>query len=1017
MPTMFRYTIRCLLLPAIVLACAFTGLVAAQQLPVTIYNEKNGISYVKTVCAFQDSKGWIWISTGNAIYRYEGSCFRYYPPPPGYSYKYVYAFAELDGELWCFDNEERVFVIHDRQVRAGATGVPAAFKSVVQVKPGEYIYQDLQDLYVYGDHHFTSLQKRQPGVLVSDDTDVPMLQLQDSLLLYIQPNSIPAILNLHDHTQFSLDKKITASGRDRTGKPWIITRDNELLRIDRVSWAQRKIMYAATPVAYSHLPGYRYYAFCWDISNNLWLLADNKGLVKIDTTGRLNIYSEQDGFSGITNMGMMQDRENNLWITADGFLAKISLSDPHTQYALKEGLAANLVWEINTTDQDSLVWAYSLKSQLFNDGRWQGLSFPAKDDSIGRIRQLGDAYYSFNATRIWKLQLNKQKSKVSGMKKILDLHNYFSPSRYGITGLMGLGKDSLLVSSILGLHVYVHGRFYKIPGFKKGETEHIHVLYRDRTGAIWAGLFGRGLFRFQLKSVHDSLRADHLVYWEKALAGIPALAWCRSICEDDDGNIWIGTRYDGLFRLRREAKGDMADIAHFGIAEGLSDNTVWDIKKDRSGHLWLATPAGLDRVIADGKTGWKMEQLGNSLGIKNSKTIAIDSRNRLWVDQFPGVASIDLNKAFVQPDSSFEVAITRCEIKGRPDTIAAAPGYTRYLQPDENDLSFELGANTYTNESYTRYSYLLGGPDKNWSPFARNYRINFSNLKPGKYMLRVRAMNKDGKLSRNTVGYAFVILPPLYLRWWFIALLAAVVVLLVYAAYYYRLNQIRRQVSFKLNLAESEMKALRAQMNPHFIFNCMTAIDAFIIKNDRKNASQFLNKFARLVRLVLENSQHPLIDLDSELRSLELYIQLEQIRFDKKFIYTITVDEKLKQRPVKLPPLLFQSYIENAILHGLRYKTNGDGLLEFSLTAKGDLVRGVIRDNGVGRLAAAEINARHEDRHVSMGMKIAAERLHLLKQAGNFDAHVLISDLYNDAGEPAGTEVVIELTGVYTELK
>ncbi|MEP6736515.1 MAG: tetratricopeptide repeat protein [Chryseolinea sp.] len=208
-------------------------------------------------------------------------------------------------------------------------------------------------------------------------------------------------------------------------------------------------------------------------------------------------------------------------------------------------------------------------------------------------------------------------------------------------------------------------------------------------------------------------------------------------------------------------------------------------------------------------------------------------------------------------------------------------------------------------------------------------------------------------------------------------------------------------------ISETRQLALRLQMNPHFIFNCMSAIDSLIIHQQTKKASTFLTKFAKLLRDILENSQHDTVALEKDIECLELYIQLEQMRFENSFNYEINVDPKLVQGYYEIPPLIFQPYVENAILHGLRHK---EGQRHLSITAKAgdeDSVHVIIRDNGVGRDKAKEINAVRPN-HQSMGMTITEQRLKLMKDTHAMIASVEILDLMVD-GRSDGTEVRMSL--------
>ncbi len=200
-------------------------------------------------------------------------------------------------------------------------------------------------------------------------------------------------------------------------------------------------------------------------------------------------------------------------------------------------------------------------------------------------------------------------------------------------------------------------------------------------------------------------------------------------------------------------------------------------------------------------------------------------------------------------------------------------------------------------------------------------------------------------------------------------------------------NKLETEQLAQVNIskAEAEMKALRAQMNPHFIFNCMHTIDAYIFKEQPDKASAFLNKFSKLIRQTLENSQYPLISIDKELESLHLFTSLEQERFDNSFAVKYETEKQILAGQYKIPPLLIQPYVENAIVHGLWHKKNGVGLLVINIQESGSMICIKITDNGVGREAAQQIKQQHAKRHDSMAMKLTRQRLSMLPGKGTVE--------------------------------
>lgn len=218
-------------------------------------------------------------------------------------------------------------------------------------------------------------------------------------------------------------------------------------------------------------------------------------------------------------------------------------------------------------------------------------------------------------------------------------------------------------------------------------------------------------------------------------------------------------------------------------------------------------------------------------------------------------------------------------------------------------------------------------------------------------------------------------------------------------------NEEVKTTNFKRKLTELELKALRSQMNPHFIFNCMNSINTMILKGESESASCYLNKFSKLIRKTLENSESTTISLEDELSMLETYIQLEAVRFQGRVSYSISVDPTIDQSSIQLPSMVLQPFIENAIWHGLLHK-EGVGELKVEFKEKGDELECIIEDNGVGRKMALKLVEGSSIKRKSMGIKLTKERLKLINKS-KINDWIQIIDLKDPSDNGIGTRVKI----------
>jgi tetratricopeptide (TPR) repeat protein len=223
-----------------------------------------------------------------------------------------------------------------------------------------------------------------------------------------------------------------------------------------------------------------------------------------------------------------------------------------------------------------------------------------------------------------------------------------------------------------------------------------------------------------------------------------------------------------------------------------------------------------------------------------------------------------------------------------------------------------------------------------------------------------------------------------------------------------RLEGERAKAALQQRAKELEIQALRSQMNPHFIFNCLNAINRFILSHETEAASDYLTKFSRLMRMIMNHSRHSTITLAEELEVLQLYLDMERLRFKDAFDYQIVLDENVDAGDLYVPPLLLQPFVENAIWHGLMHKLER-GLLTITLSVEKDLLTCTIRDNGVGRKRADLLKSKSAQKHKSMGLQITAERMALLTGKEGSGHFFRIEDLYESDGKAAGTEVILTI--------
>jgi LytS/YehU family sensor histidine kinase len=320
-------------------------------------------------------------------------------------------------------------------------------------------------------------------------------------------------------------------------------------------------------------------------------------------------------------------------------------------------------------------------------------------------------------------------------------------------------------------------------------------------------------------------------------------------------------------------------------------------------------------------------------------------------------------------------------------------------------LRFRYGFRTLFYPELAQYRYRLEGQKTDWTYTGTTREALFGDLKAGDYKFEVQARYPWQAWSSTAGTYAFKVKEAYWRTWWFWFLFAFVISGITFIWARDRWQRREKRLRLENDLLDMERKALRLQMNPHFIFNALDSISSFIFKKDPKMAVRYLNNFAKLMRLTLESSMEHIHPVETEVSILKNYLELEKLRFNAKFDYEIVVDEDLDY-DIGLPPMLVQPHVENAILHGLKPK-DGPGFIHISFKLDGEYLCCTIDDDGIGREKAKDLPGKKA--HRSMATQINKDRIDLLKRSLDEDIYLNIIDKHNQQGEATGTTVIIRL--------
>nr|MCU0388730.1 histidine kinase [Chitinophagaceae bacterium] len=491
--------------------------------------------------------------------------------------------------------------------------------------------------------------------------------------------------------------------------------------------------------------------------------------------------------------------------------------------------------------------------------------------------------------------------------------------------------------------------------------------------AVSSGIYAYDSVRNQLDTVYRGLGRATPVH---------------GLASDGKGLIYAAC-FDGL-RIIDEKNRNITK--HLSRKDGLFNEQLMGVRLDSLGNVWMIGLQGIAQYKPNDK---KLRSFTVRDGVLTS-----DFRyNALYLSpegkMYAGNDGYNVfNPHEVSPDTSaLNVFITTIQSQ---DSVfnPGLPSIT--LKPHQRSLQFNFLAADLRLGPYIQYRYRLTNSDTGFIYAGKQRVARYNNIPPGQYAFVVEA-SADGIRWYASQPLMLTFKKALWENAW---VRIGLLLLGIAAAFFFtrrHIKGIRKAADVKRQyeneIAEIRMNLLRAQMNPHFIFNSLNSINHFILSNDKLNASSYLTKFSRLMRLMLDNSRSEWVLLVNELKALELYIQLEAMRLNKSFSYNIQIGDGIDADSLIIPPLLLQPFIENAIWHGLMHRQDGDGKLDIDIRTSEDRLHILIRDNGIGRKAAELLQKHNKSGRKSHGIMITRERMYMINEIYKINAGVTIHDL------------------------
>lgn len=983
---------------------AFIGLqpahVNAQSFSTRLYTTADGLTdnYIFTV--YQDSFGYIWIGTANGLNRFDGKKFTNYGLKqglPSASVDRVYedqqhrlwlgtrkGIAELQGDS-CY-----TYPLSDHLPVIFVSGFFEPVKGTLCATTSSGLYTFMGNQWVK-----TPLY---PGY---DDVSIGQIRITSQGWFINYRNN--TIIRRNPDGSFKKLIQVETSGA------WInaMLQAGDTVYIGNYNGMKKITGDSLVPVFADSLFHRKTYSMYYSPSGHFWMGTAQDGVLGI-INGKFKKITVP--YNLVSNF--LEDRDHNIWAACFQGLVKIipssfsTFNDPSLSgvkhirhFSVTKG--ASLL--VNGEDGQLHIFSQtdSMSGKSFRHER--DIHFPQKNDftDYHAFDQDGNMWVSTRNGNIYMLN----------EKGLSDKNNIIKPVNRSVRGLAFITKTDEFY--VCGDSVLLYGNRESLDTFFGASNHQFirmpnNIIIHQQSGTVLVETLDDLTFFINEKKEIKLLGKNILS--ELTYAAPDPL-------KPGTLNIWTVEQGREIRSFTWDGKTPPVPVDVIRETDGLPNQYILNIAADDEGKLWIASTRGLLLMQKNKEGRWihqDMEIFETGLpSVLSFTRLCLDENKNVWMSMNQQLLRFDSRNTRISIPV-IKVMIEKIQIINKspdwlfnPDTSAGflnLPMHPR-LSHHNNTITVFFNAIQLTDQSLPEYSYRLLNTDTTWSAAEQNNNVSFYQLAPGDYVFEVKARIRGFDWT-EPARFSFTILKPWWETWWFRSLIVLFASGMIAFIFRYRLMKLKEKSEISNRLRELEMKALKAQMNPHFIHNALNSIQSLILNDQNKLASHYISQFARLLRQVLENADKNMITLEKELYSLQLYVELEKLRMNMDISYSEIVHDDVNPSLVKIPPLILQPFIENAIWHGLSCK-QGPKNITIAITEKEGWIFFDITDNGIGRAEAAKVSNPFPEGNLSKAVQITKGRLLDFNQTETPDP-VQFTDLFEDE-TPAGTLVRLSL--------
>jgi len=936
----------------------FVNILQSQNKNFINYSVDDDLQSSTIYYAMQDSKGYLWFATDNGVSKFDGYEFKNYTTTDGLVTNTVFnIYEDYKGRIWFLSfNGSLCYYINNKFIKYKYNSIISYEKNGLLTPPRNGFYIDtLDNVYISfneSDNFFKIDSTGKYTIINSPDSTISIIAIDSNTTI----NSMKSIFN---KVLIKINNNEKVFNLPHTNKIFAVT--NTAIRKDEIIFNTRKYVFSVKDgkltILYKNDNTIYFVKFS---NNNVWI-GTNKGVILLNRNNNGVIKKIDTLLKSYKVSAVVEDNEGGTWFTTLNNGVFYKPESKIKQYY--EELLNEDITDIYFRNKEIYISTYSNRFYIVKNNKITQKQLPKDVFIITSIKTYKDS--SLIITTSNKLYFYKKgnitsENKTRTVKNIIISNNkLFLGSRYGFY----IVDDSLKHTRIL--------------------TDWINSSFElNDSTIIVAGKHGA----YKVNSINN--KYEKISFNNNNIVNIVTINKYRDY-------ILFGTKEKGVIFYNNKTLEIIND------KNGLSSNFIRDIKIYNK-YIWVATSKGLNLINLENSninspfiqsfytTNGLISNTVNVLNIKDSI---------LYIGTNKGISYLNLN-SFSPKKYIPNIQISNIKINKRDTSIL-----NEYeLNYTENNISINYIGISYSFQKRIKYKYRFQkiNEPKQWI-FTNNSSINLVEINSGKYIFEVYSVINNIK-SKQKIKILFNIKPPFWNNIVFRIIFSFVVIVsFILGLYLLNIRNKRKNIE-KLNIYKYQNQALINQINPHFIFNTLNSIQLYIYKNEKLKSAEYITKFSKLMRQVLDYSKIELITIAEEIEVIKSYVELERLRFDNKFDFKFNVDNKLLYK--KILPLITQPYIENAIWHGLMLKKT-KGLLEIFIYEYENSIIIAIDDDGIGRKKAKEISSSKTFKKTSYGESIGVERINVFNKVYKKNAELEIKDIIADK-KIAGTRVLIK---------